>query len=284
MTVINTGRPIRVPVGRKTLGRMFNVLGNPIDGELAPVFEEKRPIHAPSLPIAHQVVSRDIVVTGIKTLDLLTPYPRGGKIGLFGGAGVGKSVLMIELMRNTIRQHKGIVLFAGVGERSREGNDLWLELNQQGLMDSTILTFGQMNEPPGARLRIPYTALTMAEYFRDQENRPVLVFIDNIYRFIQAGMEVSALLGRLPSEMGYQATLDSEIGSLQERIASTSSGSLTSIQAVYIPADDLTDPSVASTFSHLDATTVLSRRLASAGVYPSIDRREIGRASCRERV
>ena len=250
---------------------MFNVLGNPIDGELAPVFEEKRPIHAPSLPIAHQVVSRDIVVTGIKTLDLLTPYPRGGKIGLFGGAGVGKSVLMIELMRNTIRQHKGIVLFAGVGERSREGNDLWLELNQQGLMDSTILTFGQMNEPPGARLRIPYTALTMAEYFRDQENRPVLVFIDNIYRFIQAGMEVSALLGRLPSEMGYQATLDSEIGSLQERIASTSSGSLTSIQAVYIPADDLTDPSVASTFSHLDATTVLSRRLASAGVYPSID-------------
>lgn len=271
MTVINTGRPIRVPVGRKTLGRMFNVLGNPIDGELAPVFEEKRPIHAPSLPIAHQVVSRDIVVTGIKTLDLLTPYPRGGKIGLFGGAGVGKSVLMIELMRNTIRQHKGIVLFAGVGERSREGNDLWLELNQQGLMDSTILTFGQMNEPPGARLRIPYTALTMAEYFRDQENRPVLVFIDNIYRFIQAGMEVSALLGRLPSEMGYQATLDSEIGSLQERIASTSSGSLTSIQAVYIPADDLTDPSVASTFSHLDATTVLSRRLASAGVYPSID-------------
>lgn len=271
MTVVNTARPIRVPVGRKTLGRMFNVLGAPIDGQPAPEFDEKRPIHASSLPISEQIVSNDIVVTGIKTLDLLTPYPRGGKIGLFGGAGVGKTVLMIELMRNTIRQHKGIVLFAGVGERSREGNELWLELNQQGLMDSTILAFGQMNEPPGARLRIPYTALTMAEHFRDQENRPVLVFIDNIYRFIQAGMEVSALLGRLPSEMGYQATLDSEMGSLQERITSTSNGSLTSIQAVYIPADDLTDPAVASTFSHLEATTVLSRRLVSLGIYPAID-------------
>lgn len=271
MDVIDTGHPIRVPVGRKTLGRMFNVLGQPIDDEPAANFTDRRPIHASSLPIADQVVSNDIVVTGIKTLDLLTPYPRGGKIGLFGGAGVGKTVLMIELMRNTIRQHDGIVLFAGVGERSREGNDLWLELKQQGLMDSTILAFGQMNEPPGARLRIPYTALTMAEYFRDRENRPVLVFIDNIYRFIQAGMEVSALLGRLPSEMGYQATLDSDIGALQERITSTSTGSLTSIQAVYIPADDLTDPAVASTFSHLEATTVLSRRLVSLGIYPAID-------------
>lgn len=271
MTVVNTEKPIRVPVGRKTLGRIFNVLGHVIDDDPNLVFDERRPIHQSGLPMADQIIANEIMVTGIKTLDLLTPYPRGGKIGLFGGAGVGKTILMMELMRNTIRQHKGIVLFAGVGERSREANDLWLELNQQGLMDSTILAFGQMNEPPGARLRIPYTALTMAEYFRDEENRPVLVFIDNIYRYIQAGMEVSALLGRLPSEMGYQATLDSEIGSLQERIASTSVGSLTSIQAVYIPADDLTDPAVASTFSHLEATTVLSRRLASLGIYPAID-------------
>lgn len=271
MTVLNTEKPIRVPVGRKTLGRIFNVLGHVIDDDPNVIFEERRPIHHTGLPMADQVIANELMMTGIKTLDLLTPYPRGGKIGLFGGAGVGKTILMMELMRNTIRQHKGIVLFAGVGERSREANDLWLELNQQGLMDSTILAFGQMNEPPGARLRVPYTALTMAEYFRDEENRPVLVFIDNIYRYIQAGMEVSALLGRLPSEMGYQATLDSEIGSLQERIASTSVGSLTSVQAVYIPADDLTDPAVASTFSHLEATTVLSRRLASLGIYPAID-------------
>nr|MBP7213879.1 F0F1 ATP synthase subunit beta [Anaerolineaceae bacterium] len=202
---------------------------------------------------------------------LLTPYPRGGKVGLFGGAGVGKTVLMLELMNNTITKSSGIVVFAGVGERSREGNDMLLDMNASGLIDSTILTFGQMNEPPGARLRVPYTALTMAEYFRDEENRPVLIFIDNIYRFIQAGSEVSALLGRLPSEMGYQPTLDSEMGSLQERITSTSSGSITSVQAVYIPADDVTDPAVAATFSHLDATTVLSRRLVSMGIYPAID-------------
>lgn len=263
--------PIRVPVGPNTLGRMFNVVGKPIDGKPALVSRRVRPIHVKPPSLTEQRVSSELLVTGIKAIDLLTPYPKGGKIGLFGGAGVGKTVLMIELMRNTIRQHSGIVVFAGVGERSREGNDLWLELNKQGLMDSTVLAFGQMNEPPGARLRLPYTALTMAEYFRDKEKRPVLIFIDNIYRFIQAGSEVSALLGRLPSEMGYQSTLDSEMGSLQERISSTSNGSVTSVQAVYVPADDITDPAVASTFSHLDAITVLSRRLVSLGIYPAID-------------
>ncbi len=271
MLVEDINAPIKVPVGRETLGRLFNVLGKPIDDKPEKEFKQFRPIHSKPPSLTEQQTSDVPIVTGIKTIDLLTPYPRGGKIGLFGGAGVGKTVLMIELMRNTIRQHDGIVLFAGVGERSREGNDLWLELNEQKLIDSTILAFGQMNEPPGARLRLPYTALTMAEYFRDQEQRPVLVFIDNIFRFIQAGSEVSALLGRLPSEMGYQATLDSEMGSLQERIASTSKGSVTSIQAVYVPADDITDPAVAATFSHLDATTVLSRRLVSLGIYPAID-------------
>ena len=271
MLVIDLEKPIEVPIGRKTLGRLFNVLGQPIDGKGPIITDQIAPIHKMPPAIKDQVVSRQKIVTGIKAIDLLTPYPKGGKVGLFGGAGVGKTVLMLELMNNTITKSSGIVLFAGVGERSREGNDMWLDMNASGLIDSAILTFGQMNEPPGARLRIPYTALTMAEYFRDEENRPVLIFIDNIYRFIQAGSEVSALLGRLPSEMGYQPTLDSEMGSLQERITSTSSGSITSVQAVYIPADDVTDPAVAATFSHLDATTVLSRRLVSMGIYPTID-------------
>lgn len=271
LPVIDLGTPIEVPVGGQTLGRLFNVLGAPIDGK--PPFEPERlmPIHAKPPSIAEQVISRDIIVTGIKAIDLLTPYPRGGKVGLFGGAGVGKTVLMLELMNNTITESSGVVLFAGVGERSREGNDMWLDMSNSGLIDSSILVFGQMNEPPGARLRTPFTALTMAEYFREEEKRPVLIFIDNIYRFIQAGSEVSALLGRLPSEMGYQPTLDSEMGLLQERITSTSSGTITSVQAVYIPADDVTDPAVAATFSHLDATTVLSRRLASLALYPAID-------------
>ncbi len=263
--------PIKVPIGSATLGRLFNVVGKPIDNKPPLKSRTYKPIHSKPPALNEQRVSSEILVTGIKTIDLLTPYPRGGKIGLFGGAGVGKTVLMIELMHNTISQHSGIVVFAGVGERSREGNDLWLELNKQGLIDSTVLVFGQMNEPPGARMRLPYTALTMAEYFRDKEQRPVLIFIDNIYRFIQAGSEVSALLGRLPSEMGYQSTLDSEMGTLQERISSTSRGSVTSVQAVYIPADDITDPAVAATFSHLDANTVLSRRLVSLGIYPAID-------------
>ena len=271
MPVIDLEKPIEVPVGRQTLGRLFNVLGQPIDGKGAIESEQVSPIHKKAPAINEQVVSREMIVTGIKAIDLLTPYPKGGKVGLFGGAGVGKTVLMLELMNNTITKNSGVVVFSGVGERSREGNDMWLEMNASGLIDSTVLTFGQMNEPPGARLRVPFTALTMAEYFRDKENRPVLIFIDNIYRFIQAGSEVSALLGRLPSEMGYQPTLDSEMGLLQERITSTSNGSITSVQAVYIPADDVTDPAVAATFSHLDATTVLSRRLVSMGLYPAID-------------
>ena len=271
LPVIDLDTSIQVPVGRQTLGRLFNVLGKPIDGLGEIIPEKTMPIHRKPPDIKDQVISKSMIITGIKAIDLLTPYPKGGKVGLFGGAGVGKTVLMLELMNNTITKSSGIVLFAGVGERSREGNDMWLDMNRSGLMDSTILAFGQMNEPPGARLRIPYTALTMAEYFRDEEQRPVLIFIDNIYRFIQAGSEVSALLGRLPSEMGYQSTLDSEMGVLQERITSTSNGSITSVQAVYIPADDVTDPAVAATFSHLDATTVLSRRLVALGLYPAID-------------
>ena len=271
LPVIDTGRPIRVPVGRATLGRMFNVLGQPIDGQPAPVGTASRPIHAASPPLSEQRVVVEPFVTGIKAIDLLTPYPRGGKIGLFGGAGVGKTMLMIELMRHTIREHSGIVLFAGVGERSREGNELWLEMQRSGVLESTVLVFGQMNEPPGARLRVPLTALTMAEYFRDYERRPVLVFIDNIFRYIQAGAEVSALLGRLPSAVGYQPTLGSEMGELQERITTTGRGSVTSVQAVYVPADDLTDPAVVATFAHLDAATILSRRQASQGLYPAID-------------
>jgi F-type H+-transporting ATPase subunit beta len=271
LPVVDTGQPIRVPVGRATLGRMFNVLGEPIDGLPAPQTIRRRRIHAASPPLSEQQVVAETFVTGIKAIDLLTPYPRGGKIGLFGGAGVGKTLLMIELMRHTIREHTGIVLFAGVGERSREGNDLWREMQRSGVLDSTVLVFGQMNEPPGARLRVALTALTMAEHFRDYERRPVLVFIDNIFRYIQAGSEVSALLGRLPSAVGYQPTLDSEMGELQERITTTSRGSVTSVQAVYVPADDLTDPAVVATFAHLDAVTILSRHQASLGIYPAVD-------------
>ena len=269
--VIDSGHPIRVPVGRATLGRIFNVLGEPIDH--GPQLEDAalHPIHADSPPLTMQRIINKPYITGIKAIDLLTPYPQGGKIGLFGGAGVGKTLLMIELMRHTIQENAGIALFAGVGERIREGNELWLEMRDSGVIDNTILVFGQMNEPPGARLRVPLTALTMAEYFRDYERRPVLLFIDNIFRYIQAGQEVSALLGRLPSAVGYQPTLDSEMGALQERITTTSRGSITSIQAVYVPADDLTDPAIVATFAHLDSSTVLSRRQASQGFYPSID-------------
>jgi F-type H+-transporting ATPase subunit beta len=272
LIVEDTGSPIQVPVGKQILGRMFNILGEPIDN-LAPIPDAlpKKSIHAKSPALRHQRIVTKPFITGIKAIDLLTPYPQGGKIGLFGGAGVGKTILIIELMRNSTKKYAGYVIFAGVGERSREGNDLYLELNQRDVMRSTVLVFGQMNEPPGARLRTPLTALTMAEYFRDHEKRPVLVFIDNIFRYIQAGSEVSALLGRLPSEVGYQPTLESEMGALQERITTTSSGSVTSIQAVYVPADDLTDPAVAATFAHLDASTVLSRRLVDLGIYPSID-------------
>ncbi|MBN1265319.1 MAG: F0F1 ATP synthase subunit beta [Anaerolineales bacterium] len=276
--VTDTGKPIMVPVGRQTLGRIFNVLGEPIDGNGSVEAEFNHPIHAASPPLPQQRVVNEPYITGIKAIDLLTPYPRGGKIGLFGGAGVGKTVLMIELMRHTIQKHSGIALFAGVGERIREGNELWLSMRDSGVIDNTILVFGQMNEPPGARLRVPLTALTMAEYFRDYERRPVLLFIDNIFRYIQAGQEVSALLGRLPSAVGYQPTLDSEMGALQERITTTSRGSITSVQAVYVPADDLTDPAIVAAFSHLDSSTVLSRRLASQGLYPSIDPLQSGSA------
>ena len=271
LPVEDTGYPIRVPVGQQTLGRMFNVLGSPIDGKPPPEEVDLAPIHAKSPSLLKQRVVVTPFITGIKAIDLLTPYPQGGKIGLFGGAGVGKTILMIELMRHTISVHSGIVLFAGVGERSREGNDLWLEMQRSGVLESTVLVFGQMNEPPGARLRTPLTAMTMAEHFRDNERRSVLLFLDNIFRYIQAGAEVSALLRRLPSAVGYQPTLDSEMGDLQERIATTSRGSVTSIQAVYVPADDITDPAVVATFVHLDASTVLSRRQASLGIYPAID-------------
>ena len=269
--VRDTGQPIRVPTGRPTLGRLFNILGQPIDGLPKIKNFDSKSIHASSPTLFERRISQEIFVTGIKALDLLTPFPRGGKIGLFGGAGVGKTLLMIELMRHTIREHSGIVVFAGVGERSREGNDLWLQMKESGVLESTILVFGQMNEPPGARMRVPLTALTMAEHFRDYEHRPILLFLDNIFRYIQAGAEVSALLGRIPSEVGYQPTLDSEIGKLQERITTTSQGSITAIQAVYVPADDITDPAVRATFAHLDASTVLSRRKASQGLYPAID-------------
>jgi len=271
MRVHDTGAPIQVPVGSATLGRLFNVLGEPIDGKAFSTEIEKQPIHISSPPLADQQGAYKPFITGIKVIDLLMPFPMGGKIGLIGGAGVGKTVLMIELMRNTIREQSGLALFAGVGERSREGNDLWLDLKASGVLNNTILVFGQMNEPPGARLRVPLTALTMAEHFRDYENRSVLVFVDNIFRYIQAGSEVSALLGHLPSAVGYQPTLESEMGELQERITTTSAGSVTSVQAVYVPADDLTDPAVVATFSHLDASCVLSRRLAGLGFYPSID-------------
>ncbi len=266
LPVVDTTQPITVPVGPLTLGRMFNVLGEPIDGGAPLSSAPKRPIHTDPPPLREQRVVSEPFITGIKAIDLLTPYPLGGKIGLFGGAGVGKTLLMIELMGNTIREHSGIVVFAGVGERSREGNDLWLNMKESGVIDNAVLVFGQMNEPPGARLRVALTALTMAEYFRDNERRQVLLYIDNIYRYIQAGAEVSALLGRLTSAVGYQPTLDSEMGMLQERITTTSRGSVTSVQAVYIPADDLTDPAVVATFAHLDAAIVLSRRQVSLGL------------------
>lgn len=272
LIVEDTGEPIKVPVGNCTLGRMFNTLGETIDnGPPIPDEVQRSAIHTKSPPLKEQRVITTPFITGIKAIDLLTPYSLGGKTGLFGGAGVGKTILIIELMRNTTKKYSGNVIFAGVGERSREGNDLYLELNQREVMKSSVLVFGQMNEPPGARLRTPLTALTMAEYFRDYENKPVLVFIDNIFRYIQAGSEVSALLGRLPSEVGYQPTLESEMGSLQERITTTSSGSVTSVQAVYVPADDMTDPAVTTTFAHLDASTVLSRHLVDLGIYPAID-------------
>jgi F-type H+-transporting ATPase subunit beta len=271
LSVRDTGLPIRVPVGRETLGRMFNVLGQTIDDGPQPQTVQRHAIHAEPPPMREQQLAEKPFITGIKAIDLLTPYPRGGKIGLFGGAGVGKTVLMIELMRHTIREHRGIALFAGVGERSREGNELWRELQRSGVLDSTILVFAQMKEPPGARLRVPLTALTMAEYFRDQERRQALIFIDNIFRYVQAGAEVSALLGRLPSTVGYQPTLDTEMGELQERITTTTGASTTSVQAVYVPADDMTDPAVVATFAHLDATTILTRRQASRGFYPAID-------------
>jgi F-type H+-transporting ATPase subunit beta len=271
LTVIDTGAPIRVPVGRATLGRLFNVLGEAIDGGPAVDETERRPIHADAPPLLQQQVNRGVFTTGIKIIDLLMPYPRGGKVGLFGGAGVGKTMLIIELIRHTIREQSGIAVFAGVGERNREGNELWLEMKRSGVIDNTILVFGSMNEPPGVRLRAPLTALTMAEYFREQERREVLLFMDNTYRYVQAGAEVSALLGRLPSSVGYQPTLVTEMGQLQERITTTGRGSITSIQAICVPADDLTDPAVVTAFAHLDATTVLSRRKVSQGFYPAVD-------------
>lgn len=272
MEVINTGHPISVPVGRETLGRMFNVLGQPID-ELGDNFKDVKhmPIHRDPPSFREQKVSHEILETGIKVIDLLCPYIKGGKIGLFGGAGVGKTVLIQELIHNIATEHKGISVFGGVGERSREGNDLYLEMQKSGVIKQTALAFGQMNEPPGARMRVGLTALTMAEYFRDEEHQDVLLFIDNIFRFSQAGSEVSALLGRMPSAVGYQPTLATEMGQLQERITSTKDGSITSVQAIYVPADDLTDPAPATTFAHLDAKTVLDQKTAALGLYPAVD-------------
>lgn len=271
MSAIDTGEPITVSVGEETLGRMVNVIGEPIDNGEEIRTNYKWPIHHPAPPFADIVASKDILETGIKVIDLMTPYVRGGKIGLFGGAGVGKTVLIMELIRNVAFEHNGYSVFAGVGERSREGNDLWNEMKQSGVIDKTALVFGQMNETAGARLRVPLVGLTMAEYFRENTHKDVLLFIDNIFRFTQAGSEVSALLGRMPSAVGYQPTLASEMGKLQERIVSTGNGSITSVQAVYVPADDLTDPAPATTFSHLDATTVLSRKIVELGIYPAVD-------------
>ena len=271
MEVEDTGGPITVPVGPGTLGRLMNVVGEPID-ELGPIEAEERwPIHRPPPSISEQSVSNEILETGIKVIDLLEPYARGGKTGLFGGAGVGKTVIIMELIHNIAMRHKGLSVFAGVGERTREGNDLWLALMRSGVLKNTALIFGQMNEPPGARLRVGLAALTVAEYFRDVEGRDILIFIDNIFRFTQAGSEVSALLGRMPSAVGYQPTLATEMGELQERITSTRRGAITSVQAIYVPADDLTDPAPATTFAHLDATTVLSRSLFSQAFYPAVD-------------
>ena len=271
MEAIATGSPIQVPVGEATLGRMFNVLGKPIDNQDAPNTEEKLPIHRPAPSFEEQATSTEILETGIKVVDLLCPYQKGGKIGLFGGAGVGKTVLIQELIHNVATEHGGYSVFTGVGERTREGNHLYYEMKESGVIDKTCMVFGQMNEPPGARMRVGLTGLTMAEYFRDHSGKDVLLFIDNIFRFTQAGSEVSALLGRMPSAVGYQPTLQTEMGALQERITSTKNGSITSVQAVYVPADDLTDPAPATTFTHLDATTVLDRSIAELGIYPAVD-------------
>ena len=271
MEVSDTGGPITVPVGPATLGRMLNVLGEPIDG-LGPIEAKERwPIHRPAPELTEEETEIQVVETGIKVLDLLEPYARGGKTGLFGGAGVGKTVLIMELIHNIAIEHGGYSIFAGVGERTREGNELWLEMKEAGVLEKTVLIYGQMGEPPGARLRVALTALTIAEYFRDVEGKDVLLFIDNIFRFSQAGSEVSALLGRMPSAVGYQPTLATEMGELQERITSTKQGSITSVQAIYVPADDLTDPAPATTFSHLDNITTLSRSLAELGIYPAVD-------------
>lgn len=268
---VDTGAPISVPVGKETLGRIFNLLGEPVDNKPAPETQEHWPIHRPAPSYEEQATSAEILETGIKVVDLLAPYSKGGKIGLFGGAGVGKTVLIQELINNIAKQHGGLSVFAGVGERTREGNDLYHEMIDSGVIDKTALVYGQMNEPPGARMRVALSGLTMAEYFRDKEGQDVLLFIDNIFRFTQAGSEVSALLGRMPSAVGYQPTLATEMGALQERITSTNKGSITSVQAVYVPADDLTDPAPATTFAHLDAKTVLSRQISSLGIYPAVD-------------
>ncbi len=271
MEAVDTGSPIKVPVGNETLGRVFNLLGRAIDNKPQPVTCEKWSIHRDPPAYDEQQTSTEILETGIKVVDLIAPYAKGGKIGLFGGAGVGKTVLIMELINNVAKQHGGISVFAGVGERTREGNDLYNEMRQSGVINKTALVYGQMNEPPGARMRVALSGLTMAEYFRDREGQDVLLFIDNIYRFTQAGSEVSALLGRMPSAVGYQPTLATERGALQERITTTKKGSITSVQAVYVPADDLTDPAPATTFAHLDATTVLDRGIASLGIYPAVD-------------
>ena len=271
MDAVATGGPISVPVGEATLGRMFNVLGEPIDEVEAPKDVEYMPIHRKAPAFEEQATSTEMLETGIKVVDLLCPYQKGGKTGLFGGAGVGKTVLIQELIHNIATEHGGYSVFTGVGERTREGNDLYYEMKESGVIDKTCMVFGQMNEPPGARMRVGLTGLTMAEYFRDQAGKDVLLFIDNIFRFTQAGSEVSALLGRMPSAVGYQPTLQTEMGALQERITSTKNGSIKSVQAVYVPADDLTDPAPATTFAHLDATTVLSRKIVEQGIYPAVD-------------
>ena len=271
MEAVDTGEPISVPVGEVTLGRMYNVLGEPIDGKELGEVKQRAPIHREAPKYEEQSTSTEIFETGIKVVDLICPYSKGGKIGLFGGAGVGKTVLIQELIHNIAKEHGGLSVFAGVGERTREGNDLYYEMMDSGVLDKTALVFGQMNEPPGARMRVGLSGLTMAEHFRDEEGQDVLLFIDNIFRFTQAGSEVSALLGRMPSAVGYQPTLATEMGQLQERITSTKKGSITSVQAVYVPADDLTDPAPATTFAHLDATTVLSRKISEMGIYPAVD-------------
>ncbi len=269
--VVDTGGPITVPVGEATLGRIFNLLGEPIDLAGPVDAEERWPIHRDAPNVENLMPTTEMFETGIKVIDLLAPYAKGGKVGLFGGAGVGKTVLIQELIHNIAREHGGLSAFCGVGERSREGNDLWLEMKESGVIDKTMLVFGQMNEPPGARMRVALSGLTMAEYFREQGGQDVLLFIDNIFRFVQAGSEVSALLGRMPSQVGYQPTLETEMGQLQERITSTRQGSVTSVQAIYVPADDLTDPAPASVFAHLNATTVLSRAISEKGIYPAVD-------------